>query len=314
MAIIGMILFGENDPWHFGRLHLALLSLFRLATVDNAANVAYVNMFGCDMFGDVYDIYPEQCVKPVAGGVMAAFYFLLMTIVGAQTLLSLFIGVIATSMEEAKDRQKVDQKLDAKIIKTAEKLMLTPERVGAFRDVYNLLDLDGGGTIDEEELKIGLEAIDAHLPEERLVEILAKIDPEGNGIDADSFIWFMTETPYYNKEDLAMSNLNNLMSKGKKKGGGSKAQSKPKEPFYQCLIDVLVYGGKANRLKEQEEEAALIIQDEWSKYLARQEAKKVFLEKKAAKDRALKEKQEKEKQDEEFISKLTSQAATMPGK
>ena len=33
-AIGGMMLFASNDEWHFGRLHLALLTLFRIATFE----------------------------------------------------------------------------------------------------------------------------------------------------------------------------------------------------------------------------------------------------------------------------------------
>jgi hypothetical protein len=31
-AIAGNILFGENDPWHFGNAHLSMMSLFRVST------------------------------------------------------------------------------------------------------------------------------------------------------------------------------------------------------------------------------------------------------------------------------------------
>ena len=41
-AILGIILFGENDPWHFGSLHRAMISLFREATLDNVSGVMYV--------------------------------------------------------------------------------------------------------------------------------------------------------------------------------------------------------------------------------------------------------------------------------
>jgi len=34
-SIMGMLLFRENDPMHFGNLHIALVSLFRGATLDD---------------------------------------------------------------------------------------------------------------------------------------------------------------------------------------------------------------------------------------------------------------------------------------
>ena len=46
-AIIGMIMFKENDPWHFGTLHISLLTLFRCATLEDWTDVMYINMHGC---------------------------------------------------------------------------------------------------------------------------------------------------------------------------------------------------------------------------------------------------------------------------
>ena len=43
-AILGMILFKENDPWHFGTLNAVILSLFRCATGEDWTDVMYINM------------------------------------------------------------------------------------------------------------------------------------------------------------------------------------------------------------------------------------------------------------------------------
>ena len=47
-AIVGVILFQETDPWHFGSLHLTLLTLFRSATLDNWYEVLLISIVGCD--------------------------------------------------------------------------------------------------------------------------------------------------------------------------------------------------------------------------------------------------------------------------
>ena len=47
-AILGVFLFGENDPWHYGRLHRAMLTLFRLSTFEDWTDVMYVNILGCN--------------------------------------------------------------------------------------------------------------------------------------------------------------------------------------------------------------------------------------------------------------------------
>ena len=38
-AILGMMLFGKNDPMHFGNLQLSLLTLFRSSTLDDWTDV-----------------------------------------------------------------------------------------------------------------------------------------------------------------------------------------------------------------------------------------------------------------------------------
>ena len=43
-ANIAMILFGENDPMHFGDLTLSLMSLFRAATLDDWSDLMYISM------------------------------------------------------------------------------------------------------------------------------------------------------------------------------------------------------------------------------------------------------------------------------
>ena len=38
-AILGMMLFKENDPWHFGSLHTSILTLFRCSTLEDWSDV-----------------------------------------------------------------------------------------------------------------------------------------------------------------------------------------------------------------------------------------------------------------------------------
>ena len=113
---------------------------------------------------------------------------------GAQVLLSLFIGVISTSMENATEEQKEEQLLEERIEKTAQRLFLSEERVEAMKYVFEQLDLDGGGTISEMELKIGLDAINANMEEEEIMDILQKVSPNGNEVDVNGFILFLYET------------------------------------------------------------------------------------------------------------------------
>ena len=47
-GIIGNMLFGLNDPWHFGNLSRSLMTLFRASTLEDWTDIKYINYFGCD--------------------------------------------------------------------------------------------------------------------------------------------------------------------------------------------------------------------------------------------------------------------------
>ena len=49
-AIIGLMLFGRNDPVEFGSLQMALISTYRLATFDN--------------WSDLLCVYPVDPITP----------------------------------------------------------------------------------------------------------------------------------------------------------------------------------------------------------------------------------------------------------
>ena len=79
-AVAGVHLFGSADPKHFGSLSAALLSLFRLITLDNWA----------DIFQSV----------SIASRLPAVLYFVSFIMLGTMIMLNLFIGIIMNSMAE----------------------------------------------------------------------------------------------------------------------------------------------------------------------------------------------------------------------
>ena len=257
-AILGMLLFSENDPWHFGSLHMAIMSLFQAATLDDWTLLLYVQQYGCEKFPGVYEDYPQQCVKPTEFGIGAVFYFVFFILLGAQVLLSLFIGVISTSMDEATEEQKEEQELEARMIKTAQRLLLTEERVEAMKYVFSQLDLDGGGTISEEELKLGLDAINANMSSDEIVEILHKVSPNGTEVDVNGFILFLYETPLFAKSN-ALAKISNAFISRNSTG----SEKKKRNPILQFISDVIHHGSPARREKYQRLEAVLLIQDTW---------------------------------------------------
>lgn len=47
-AVLGVVTFRKNDPWHFGELGQAMITLFRLCTFDGWTGVLYINVYGCN--------------------------------------------------------------------------------------------------------------------------------------------------------------------------------------------------------------------------------------------------------------------------
>jgi voltage-gated sodium channel len=208
IAIVSMMFFKDNDPWHFGTLHISFITLFRLATLEDWTDVMYINMWGCTKYG--YDFDPDAykqgirnpmgCEPDLASEqpIISAMFFFFFIVVGALVLLTLFIGVVTTSMEEAQNEMAEESKAQAKVADYIEKERnfgrpITDETVEMYRVVFDMLDDDSGGSVEEVELKLGLEVIGFSKTDEEIKEMLEKVDEDGSGeIDFAEFIEFMT--------------------------------------------------------------------------------------------------------------------------
>jgi voltage-gated sodium channel len=114
-AIIGVSLLGTNDPQSFAHLGTALLTLVRMVTFDNWSDVLFVSVLGCNNFGYSngrakygfttrvrHKVDKANCNHAQPWGWVAVAYFVSFGIIGGQVLMVLFIGVVCTSMEDAK--------------------------------------------------------------------------------------------------------------------------------------------------------------------------------------------------------------------
>jgi Ca2+-binding EF-hand superfamily protein len=50
----------------------------------------------------------------------------------------------------------------------------------AFREVFGLFDMNGGGTIDAQELHSALDSVDIRLTKEEIEDVLCVMDEDGN--------------------------------------------------------------------------------------------------------------------------------------
>ena len=83
-AIAGYHLFHLHDPTHWGSLGLSLLTLFRVATLEDWTDVMYTAM-------EAYDL--------------AWIYFVSFVIMGTFVIINLFIAVVLNNLEQAKTEQ-----------------------------------------------------------------------------------------------------------------------------------------------------------------------------------------------------------------
>ncbi len=90
-AIVGVFVFGATDPIHFGDLHHAFVTLFKVLTLEGWTDIMNVHIFG--------EIVTEN-MQIIS--LWPFFYFASFILIGAMIIMNLFIGVIMNSMEESK--------------------------------------------------------------------------------------------------------------------------------------------------------------------------------------------------------------------
>ena len=104
-AVMGVFVFGENDPVHFSTLHKSMLSLFRVVTLEDWTDIMYINMYGCDHAIWGYSM-ESGCYSPASKPVVAAMFFVSFVLIGTMIVLNLFIGVIMSAMDEVREEEE----------------------------------------------------------------------------------------------------------------------------------------------------------------------------------------------------------------
>ena len=103
-ACLGTFLFRANDPIHFESLHLSLLSLFRVATLEDWTDIMYTAIYGCQQYG--YSGMEELCKNSEAFPFLGWLYFVSFVLLATFVFLNLIIGVIINNMEDLKEEEK----------------------------------------------------------------------------------------------------------------------------------------------------------------------------------------------------------------
>lgn len=99
-----------------------------------------------------------------------------------------------------------------------ESTLLTKGQVEAFREVFELFDKNGGGTIDASELQKTLADVGINIDGADLHEVMLTLDGDGNGeVDFDEFLKLMTDTEMFIE---ALADKNNHIRKNSRAGHG----------------------------------------------------------------------------------------------
>ena len=116
---MGTFIFSENDPAHFRNLQISMLSLFQALTLEDWADLMYINMYGSANYG--YDDATYAALANIGiekssiiskeSPIVACLYFLSFIVTGAMIVLNLFIGVVIGGMEEAKKDRALEDAL-----------------------------------------------------------------------------------------------------------------------------------------------------------------------------------------------------------
>jgi voltage-gated sodium channel len=173
-AVMGVSSFRENDPFHFGSLGMAMLSLFRAATLEDWGDIMFINWFGCDSgFDAVLGVYTSEesyeikteagvfmglgCDKPKGQPLLSAFFFIAFILIAAFVTMALFVGAVCGGMYEAIDDFRAQQEEEKKkkrdeIDESGDDSFGIGFNRKAFRTAFDAVDVDFSGMIDVDEL------------------------------------------------------------------------------------------------------------------------------------------------------------------
>jgi voltage-gated sodium channel len=211
-SILGIMAFGSNDPWHFENLHLAMMTLFRAATLEDWTDIMYLQQKGCDgaeAFPYMEVLHRHMCDAPEKHGMWAFGFFFIFIMVGNYVLLSLFIGIIAAEMEGAMRAQATGKQLMFEVRHYCHKNKIKPSRGRLFEQAYWLVnEIRPSEGIDFEVMKICLELIGETAPEEVMFKWFRQCAdrPPGGELNIFDFTVFLTNMPWRNDEKMDITN------------------------------------------------------------------------------------------------------------
>ena len=115
-GIVASTIFGKNDPFHFGNLGTSIVSLFRVATMEDWTDIMYFQTYGCHGWSNYEDVVDHPVNESTtivcehdAFGFVSPGFFMFFLMVSAFFVLNLFVGVVVNSSIEAAEEEDARQ-------------------------------------------------------------------------------------------------------------------------------------------------------------------------------------------------------------
>jgi len=140
-AVVGIIYLAPNDPWHFGSVEFSMLTLYRIATLDNWGDAFFVSYLGCELVpseyyastqheADSYHTWSDDVddgwstTRTRVGGLfycdsereterapgwLVVSYYVSFIMLASFCMLSLFVGAVSMSMAESMEKMQEEK-------------------------------------------------------------------------------------------------------------------------------------------------------------------------------------------------------------
>ena len=164
-AVAGVTMFSRNDPFHFGNLMKAILTLFTVSFLEDWRPVFDINFRGCDhnlygrldnglyyaeSIGMEYSEASSLCTSPEASKWFSVIFFSTYILISAMVLVSAFIGIIVTSMQNASGIVRDRLAAEGRFKETQAYFSLSDDSVKSTEEVFRILDSGFTGALTAE--------------------------------------------------------------------------------------------------------------------------------------------------------------------
>jgi len=200
IACMSMLVWGSNDPFHFGTVPRAVFNVLRIETLDSWDQILYIAMYGCAEYpggypftvkSEYFDVLKLDCKHSEGSGWFGALMMLIIVIFGAFVLPTVLIGIVAISYDEATRKAANVQEMMSKlpmVVKEAEKLFpgfLSRSRQEKLRKCFSAMDADDELSLDINEMtpffeKVFKTVFDVELSSDQMLSLFHIMDTDGS--------------------------------------------------------------------------------------------------------------------------------------